>query len=223
MEYSQRQGLRMKSVNRSYEPHWARHKLTQGLHWLCMAALIMGFWLALNAGQSAQAQAPGTPLDQGPGGPILVVSDDAFSRYYAEILRTEGVNAFAVSDITAVTAATLATYDVVILDVTALTDLQVTMVTDWVNAGGNLIAMRPDRKLASLLGLTATSPTPLTNGYLLANTSTAPGAGIVNQTIQFRGPADLYTLNGATSIATLYSNATTATTEFLPSRSLASG
>ena len=37
------------------------------------------------------------------------------------------------------------------------------------------------------------------------------GAGIVEQTIQFHGAADLYTLNGATAIATLYSNATTAT------------
>ena len=33
----------------------------------------------------------------------------------------------------------------------------------------------------------------------------------MNETIQFRGPADRYTLNGASSIATLYSNASTAT------------
>ena len=31
----------------------------------------------------------------------------------------------------------------------ALTAAQVTMLTDWVNAGGNLIAMRPDKKLAA--------------------------------------------------------------------------
>ena len=96
----------------------------------------------------------GTPLDQGPGGPILVIADDAdpFGRYYAEILRTEGFNAFAVSDISSVSAATLAAYDVVILDVTSLTSAQVTMVSNWVNAGGNLIAMRPDPQLAGLLG-----------------------------------------------------------------------
>ena len=28
------------------------------------------------------------------------------------------------------------------------------MLTSWVNAGGNLIAMRPDKQLAGLLGLT---------------------------------------------------------------------
>ena len=44
---------------------------------------------------------PPPPPDQGPGGPILVISSSAnpFSRYYAEILRAEGLNAFAVSDI----------------------------------------------------------------------------------------------------------------------------
>ena len=34
----------------------------------------------------------------------------------------------------------------------------------------------------------------------------------MNQTIQFHGTADYYTLNGATALAMLYSNATTATT-----------
>ena len=37
---------------------------------------------------------------KGPGGPILVVTDpgDQFGRYYAEILRGEGLNAFDVQD-----------------------------------------------------------------------------------------------------------------------------
>ena len=40
-----------------------------------------------------------------------------------------------------------------------------------------------------------------------------PGsAGIIGQSIQYHGTADRYTLNGATAVATLYSNATTATT-----------
>ena len=78
-------------------------------------------------------------------------------------------------------------------------------------AGGNLIAMRPDEQLASLLGLTAAGGT-LADAYLLVNTASGPGAGIVGQTIQFHGTADRYTLGGATTVATLYSNATTATT-----------
>ena len=93
-----------------------------------------------------------------------------------------------------------------------LTAAQVTMFTNWVNGGGNLIAMRPDKQLAGLLGL-ADAASTLSNAYLLVSTAAGtPGAGIVNQTIQFHGTADKYTLNGATSLATLYSNATTATT-----------
>ena len=97
-------------------------------------------------------------------------------------------------------------YDVVVLGDVPLTPSQVTMLTNWVTGGGNLIALRPDKQLAGLLGLTDAGTT-LTNAYLKVDTRTQAGAGIVGQTIQFHGTADRYTLNGATSIATLYSNA----------------
>src|SRR3982074_1827411 len=96
----------------------------------------------------------------------------------------------------------LACSDVAILGEVPLTTAQVTMFTDWVNAGGNLIAMRPDKKLASLLGLTALTST-LSNAYLLVDNTAPPGTGIVNQTIQFHGTADIYALSGATSVAAL--------------------
>jgi hypothetical protein len=172
-------------------------------------ALLLATWLALNA--TAVASAASSPT-QGPGGPILIVTTatNPFSLYYAEIMRTEGFNAFTVSDIASVSATSLAAYDVVILGQMSLTATQVTMFSNWVNAGGQLIAMRPDKQLAGLLGLTDASST-LANAYLLVNTATGPGMGIVGQTIQFHGTADLYTLSGASSVATLYSNATTAT------------
>jgi len=156
---------------------------------------------------------PPPPPTQGPGGPILVVtsSSNPFSTYYAEILRAEGLNAFALADLSTVTSTTLNSYDVVILGEMSLTTTQVTTFSNWVTAGGNLIAMRPDKKLASLLGLTDAGTT-LSDGYLLVNTSTAPGAGIVSQTMQYHSVADRYSISGATSVATLYSNATTATT-----------
>ena len=154
---------------------------------------------------------PPPPPDQGPGGPILVVAGtNAFGRYYAEILRTEGLNAFDVKDIGAVTAAVLGNYDVVILGEQPLTATQATMFSDWVNAGGNLIAMRPDSDLYGLLGITAAGGT-LSNAYFQVDTSAAPGAGIVSQTMQFHGTADNYTLSGATKVATLYQDASTAT------------
>jgi N,N-dimethylformamidase beta subunit-like, C-terminal/Domain of unknown function (DUF4082)/Bacterial Ig-like domain/Calx-beta domain/Bacterial Ig domain/Purple acid Phosphatase, N-terminal domain len=158
------------------------------------------------------AAPPPPPPNDGPGGPILVVSSSAnpFSRYYVEILRAEGLNAFLATDIANVSSTVLANYDVVILGEMPLSTAQVTMFSDWVNAGGNLIAMRPDKKLATLLGLTDAGTT-LPEAYLLVNTGAAPGAGIVNQTMQFHGTADRYTMSGATAVATLYSNRTTAT------------
>jgi len=157
---------------------------------------------------------PPPPPTQGPGGPVLVITSasNLFSTYYAEILRAEGLNAFSTADLSTVTSATLSGYDIAILGETPLTPAQVTMLTNWVTAGGNLVAMRPDKQLAGLLGLTDAAST-LSNAYLLANTAGGtPGAGIVNQTIQFHGAADKYSVSGATVLATLYATATTATT-----------
>jgi Domain of unknown function (DUF4082)/Bacterial Ig-like domain/Bacterial Ig domain len=153
------------------------------------------------------------PSNDGPGGPILVISSTAnpFTRYYGEILRAEGLNEFLVQDISGVSSSTLAAYDVVILGDISLTSAQVSMLTTWVNGGGRLIAMHPDKQLAGLLGLNATSGTTA-EAYILVNTATGPGAGIVGQTMQYHGVADMYTLNGASSLATLYSSATTPTT-----------
>jgi hypothetical protein len=147
----------------------------------------------------------------GPGGPILVVtnSTDQFSSYYAEILKAEGLNEFATADVSTVTASLLANYKLVVLGETTLSAAQVTAVSTWVNGGGKLIAMRPSANLTGLLGLTATNSTQ-SEGYLLINNATTVGAGLINTTIQYHGTADLYTLNGASSLATLYSTSTSA-------------
>jgi hypothetical protein len=145
--------------------------------------------------------------------PILVItgSGNKFTQYYQEILRAEGFNNFNSIDIAQLTADTLAQYDVTILGQTPLTSNQVTMLSNWVGAGGNLIAMRPDKKLASLLGLNDAASVR-SDAYLLVNTAQDPGAGIVNQTIQYHSDADLYTLAGATQVALIYSSPTQATT-----------
>lgn len=154
--------------------------------------------------------------------PVLIVTSttNPYTSYYAEILRTEGLNAFDTADLTTVSATTLNAYDVVILGQITLTTTQADMFTTWVNNGGNLIAMRPDKKLASLLGLVDANAT-LSDRYLLVNTSSAPGAGIVAQTIQYHSTADLYTLSGASTVATLYSTATIPTSN--PAISLRTG
>jgi Domain of unknown function (DUF4082) len=142
---------------------------------------------------------------------LITSSSNNFSKYYEEILRAEGLNSFATVDINAVTASVLAPYDVALLGEMPLTATQVSTLSTWVQRGGNLVAMRPDAQLAPLLGLTATG-TSLAEGYLLVNTNSVPGKGIVGETIQYHGSADRYALNGASSLATLYSNTTTATT-----------
>lgn len=144
--------------------------------------------------------------------PIVVVAHQAnrFGLYVEEILRAEGFNELDVSTLSSMTAGTLAHRDLVILGEGPLTPEQATMFSDWVARGGNLIAMRPDKQLAGLLGLTPTSTT-LSNAYLRVDTATAPGAGIVDQTMQFHGTADCYTRDGATAVATLYSDAATST------------
>ncbi len=134
-----------------------------------------------------------------------------FGTYLGEILRNEGLNAFTTIDVSFLSPALLSGFDVVVLGEAPLSASQVTTLTGWVNGGGNLIAMRPDKQLAGLLGLTAASGTR-SNAYLKVDATVPPGAGIVDSTMQYHGTADNYTLNGATAVATLYSNSTTATT-----------
>ncbi|MGH7724670.1 MAG: N,N-dimethylformamidase beta subunit family domain-containing protein [Candidatus Eiseniibacteriota bacterium] len=158
------------------------------------------------------AAPPPPPPDEGPGGPILVVTTagDPYGRYFAEILRNEGLNAFTARDISLVTGAMLADYKAVVLASMPLSAPQVTMLTDWVDAGGRLVAIRPDAQLASLCGLTVAGGT-LSDAYLKFDTTQPPGQGLTPETIQFHGAADLYTNSGATLVATLYSNPTTVT------------
>jgi hypothetical protein len=130
--------------------------------------------------------------------------------YYAEILRTEGVNAFQEIELEGLVEADLAGRDVVLLPETPVTPGQAAMLADWVVGGGNLIAFRPDPALADLLGLSGPAGT-LSDGYLRVEAATPPGAGIVAETIQFHGTADLYSPAGASIIATLYATATTST------------
>ncbi len=49
------------------------------------------------------------------GGPVLVVTNDRFSDYYAEILRSEGLNEFAVANVGALSPGLLSSYQVVVL------------------------------------------------------------------------------------------------------------
>jgi hypothetical protein len=170
---------------------------------LTIAMLLIGALLA------PAAHAQSSPGD-GPGGPILVVTDpaDQFGRYYAEILRAEGLNEFAVADKATLSGPLLNGYQVVVLAQTTLSQSQVDVLTTWVNNGGNLIAMRPAANLAGLVGLGADTGN-LSNAYMKVATGSPPGAGITSDSMQFHGTADRRVPAGATTVATLYSDANT--------------
>ncbi|MEK2493120.1 Ig-like domain-containing protein [Kitasatospora purpeofusca] len=173
-----------------------------------------GLSFSIYATYTTEAAPPPPPPGTGPGteGPVLLVTSQAnpYTRYLAEILKAEGLNAYRQVDISAVTASVLASAEVVLLGEMPLTAAQAALFTTWTNGGGDLVAMRPDRQLAPLFGLTPATGTRA-DAYLKVNTAAAPGAGITADTMGYHGPADLYTLNGATAVATLYSDAATAT------------
>ncbi|MCP3141490.1 DUF4082 domain-containing protein [Pyxidicoccus xibeiensis] len=147
-------------------------------------------------------------------GPVLVATDPAnhFTDYLEELLKAEGITTFATTDAGNLgNSVSLTSYKVLVLGEATLTAAQVTLVTNWVNAGGSLIAMRPAANLNALLGLNPSAGT-LANGYILLDTTQAPGTGLTAETMQYHGTADLHTLTtGTRAVATLYSNATTAT------------
>lgn len=152
------------------------------------------------------------PAPEGNGGPILVISTivNPFSRYTTEILKAQGLNEFIAKDILQVTQQELADYDVIILGEMNISSFQATMLSNWVNAGGTLISFRPAPELSSLFGITK-MPGILEDKYLLVDTSSSTGRGIVGETMQFHSAADLYALNGASSLAVLYADAVTST------------
>ncbi len=143
---------------------------------------------------------------------VLTSTSNPFTTYLGEILRGRGLE-LRVGSASLISPAVLNFYDVIVLGEVALSAAQVTTLTNWVNAGGNLIAMRPDKQLAGAARPHATRRRRSTNAYLRVNNATEQGIGIVGETIQYHGTADRYTLNGAHGLATLYTNASTATVE----------
>ena len=187
------------------------------------AALAYGasYTVTVKGGSGGVTDVAGNPLaadvswsytTETPPSRVLVVtsSGNPFASYIGEILQNEGLNGFATIDVSFLSPALLAQFDVVLLGNAGLSTTQVTTLTNWVTGGGNLIAMRPDKKLAPLLGLFDLGST-LTDAYMQVSTGAAPGAGIVGSTMQFHGTADRYFLTSGTTVATLYSNATSAT------------
>src|SRR5215471_2033306 len=114
---------------------WFRRPVSVFAH---VAALFFGV-LLLSQLRPAAAATTSVPI-------LLVVNDAApnkFGRYIGEILRAEGLNAFAVAQLGAVTANDLSGYRLVVLAETPLTSAQASLLNSYVNGGGRLLALRP--------------------------------------------------------------------------------
>jgi hypothetical protein len=163
--------------------------------------VVVAVWLS-----DAAVRAQGGPL------PILVVvnsgAPNPFGAYLPEILRAEGINGFAVVELSALDAPTLAGTALVVLAETPLTAGQASLLSTHVTSGGRLVAMRPDPQLNGLLGI-ASAAGATTNGYTLIDQA-GPGAGLQTMTLPFKGDARHFSLAGATSVAALYSTRSTA-------------
>ena len=150
--------------------------------WLRRVVLIslLLFVVGMAAGQGG----PAITTAQAPPAPILLIVNDAssnkFGPYLGEILRVEGITSFDMVQLSTLTQqAQLTPYSTVILTETPLTAAQVTMISGYVNAGGSLIAMKPDTQLASTLGISkVNSPATTTDGYFKAETTHVTGAGL---------------------------------------------
>jgi hypothetical protein len=138
--------------------------------------------------------------------PILILaSHNDFGTYTGEILHAEGFNEFITDSLTGinVTPDYLHNFDIVILGEASVTLSGKTMLSDYVKAGGNLIAFRPDKQLSELFGIIQTNSS-ISEAYIKIDTAKETGRGLVSETIQFHGNSDIYKLNGGEEIASLF-------------------
>lgn len=153
----------------------------------------------------ARVEVVAPPAAPAPGGPILVIRGAAnpWSDFLPEILRAEGFASFEVADLGQVDRAVLDRFALAVLGALPLSDEEADLLSDWVEAGGLLVALRPDARLEQLLGLRWLGRS-LAEGYLRVDAERPPGAGIAEETLQFHGVADRYALAGASEIARLH-------------------
>src|SRR5690606_28296311 len=144
---------------------------------------------------------------------LLLATEDHFGAYTAQLLLAEGFNEFEIDSLNGarINDEYLQRIDAVILAQCAVTDAQKEMLGNYVRQGGNLIAFRPDTKLASVFGISETSGI-INDGYISVNAGSGVGDGITRETLQFHGAADQCTLGSGTLIATLHTEAESKTT-----------
>ena len=138
--------------------------------------------------------------------PVLILATNAgFGTYTAEILKAEGFNEFQIDSITdaVINLSYLQNFDLVILGKTTVTEPQKTMLSEYVEAGGNLIAFVPDKQLDGVFGINYTEGA-VSEGYIKTVPNSIQSGGITTELMQFHGTAGKCKLNGGTTIAELF-------------------
>ncbi len=136
--------------------------------------------------------APAPHLAAMPGAPVLVAvgPKNPLGPYYAEILRAEGLNLFSVVATIDLTPDRLARATLVLMTETPDEALAAHL-SDWVQAGGNLVAIRPEGAWLPLFGL-APDGEAVTERYLQVDAAAPAARGIAGRAMQFHGPASRY-------------------------------
>ncbi len=143
---------------------------------------------------------------ENPKAPILLLATNSdFGSYTGEILKTEGFNEFETDSLSGISVnfEYLQNFDVVILGKTSVTQAQKEMLSEYVKAGGNLIAFMPDSQLNQLFGIKDAKGT-FSEGYIAVDSNSEFGVGISSQKMQIHGMAGKYSADKGKIIATLF-------------------
>lgn len=142
--------------------------------------------------------------------PILLLEGESpsnpFAAFLAEILCAEGLRCFDRARLSAVTSRTLERHDIALLAEAPLDATQAEMLEEFVHRGGRLVCMRPDPRLARMLGVERLAG-EFADGYLVAAPDHPVADGLARGPLQFHGGADKYRLSGARAVAWLSTGA----------------
>ena len=127
---------------------------------------------------------------------MLIIHDPSapqsrYSHYLAELLRLEGLVSYQATNLSKLNESTLAGHDIVILPRTTLDRHQITLLCDYVTAGGTLLALLPDNNLVKALGFTPCYQL-IPHGQLTVDDTTivAEPIDVIGPTAIWHGPDD---------------------------------
>lgn len=177
-------------------------------------SLLLGcLWVYAAQGKPWPALSPYAPVEENrvlPStgtAPILLLINERngnpFGPYLGEILHAEGLKGFQVAYLSELAHVPLDRFDLILLTEGPLDEDQARTLENYVAAGGRLVAMRPDARLAGLFGLQRAAGNTA-EGYLQVEPAHPAGQGIATETLQFHGVADHYHLAGAQVVAWLF-------------------